>query len=365
MERRYDNNPYRLSNQVDNAVTLGTASRSDTIDRLNIGASADFERSLQRFTLQGDVDKYLYGQFSNLNHNNINAQSDWLWQFGRAWSGTVGYLWNKQQVGFDQSRGLQPDNRLRRQAHFEIKTLPTSNLQLRLSVNHTEERHSLVSMEIYNRNTLHTAAEVRFQTPLGNAVGVQTLLSDSDLINPQLISNTAVNNSYTTRGLLAFYVGQWTAASQVRLEGGYKNVKQVQLKERDFSGWTTRGGYRWSSAITAVTVEAWRDLDLLSTQAASYMLAKGIKVVPVWTITAKTSAEATLSRSWRTWAGAPPSTTEYSRDDTLNKMKLALNYVPYDKVDTRIGLETGRQISNISSVDYNYRVVSLQVSVRY
>lgn len=360
----YDSNVLRLPDFVDSAPIFGTDKKADTLNQVNAGVKVELPVGRQRFLFGADARRYFFGRLTGLNHTDTHAGLDWQWRVGHPLRGQLSHARDSQQTSFADNQGSKPDTRRLHNTQFQIEVAPAPDWRTIAELGYTEEDHALPSMQAYDRDTRHARLELRYDTPLGNALGTRARYGRHHLPIQQQIGSARVDNSYRTTALTAFYQGQLTVVSLITLEGGYEQISHDELASRDFAGWTGRLSYRWSNPITRVTTQTWRSVDTLSNEAASFVIEKGISIEPLWSITPKISFEAKLSRLWRQRAGGPSGTAALRRD-TANVGRSAVNYDATDTIRLSCAVEVEQRKSDVAAAEFEDRQISLQVRVLF
>jgi|GEM_PF-6882397 len=358
----YDSNVPRLPGSADPSPIPGIAKTSDTINQANVGVKAQLPVGLQRFIFGADASRYFYRQFTGLDHTDTHAALDWQWRVGHPFRGALSHTCDNQQTSFAYNQGGPPDTRRLNSTRFQIEVTPAPDWRTTLELGYSEENHALDNMQVYDRDTLRASAELRYETPLGNALGSRVRQGHHHLPTPQLIGSALIDNSYRNTALTAFYQGQLTAVSAIGLEVGYESISHDKLASRDFAGWTGRSSYRWTTPITRVITQAWRSVDTVSNEAASYVIEKGVSIESRWAVTLKISTEMKLLRQWRQRAG-DSSGTEELRRDTANLGRIAVNYDATDKIRLAFAFDAEQRKSNVASAEFDDRQFSLQLRV--
>ncbi|MEO7557868.1 MAG: hypothetical protein ABIT34_02345, partial [Gammaproteobacteria bacterium] len=90
----YDDNVFRLSDNLSDAETLaaiGTTNRGDVINRLEAGIDADLKFSRQRLLLGLGVERNSFRKFDFLNFTGTSANATLEWEAGNRLKGDAGF----------------------------------------------------------------------------------------------------------------------------------------------------------------------------------------------------------------------------------------------------------------------------------
>lgn len=359
----YDSNVPRLSSRVDPLASLGTPATSDTVDRILAGAAAQVTLGRQRLLVDADASRYFYNRFSGLDHTDARGTLNWEWELGHAWSGTLGHARDAQLTSFSVNQSPTPDRRHRNQSQLRASYVPHPDWRISGEVRYLEETHALPVMQVYDRDMTSEMIELRYQTPLDNALGARAVHSNNRLPNRQTIGNTLIDNSYKNNVLTGFFNGRLTNNSRVALELGYQRVSMAELSSRNSSGWTGRASYSWTRLPTSFNLEVWRGIDTVSNEAASYVIEKGIRGGPRWEITPTLRSELLVVRQWNDRAGELSGRAQL-REDRVDLARLSLTWEATKSVELGLSVETERRRSNELFAEYDYYLASVLLRAR-
>ena len=360
----YDSNVASLPSSTDPKTILGGTDLADTIKQASAGANLLLPLGRQRFAFGADISRYFFEQYTSLNHTDAHAAADWRWEIGSWVRGSLSHSRDRQQTSFAYNQGGSPDTRNLSATQFQMEIKPLPDWRAIGELGYFEENHAIPALQVYDRDTTSGSLELRYETPLGNALGTRLKLGRYHLPNPQQIAAASIDNSYHDSAVSAFYQAQFTAASQTWLEGGFQKITHAKNASQDFSGWTARATYRWTIPITSFALDTWRNVDTLSNEAASFVVEKGVSFEPHWALTRKIGTELKLARLWRQRAGGA-SLNMGLRQDTANSAKFGLRYDPSDVIRLALVLESEQLKSNDPNAEFNDKKLSLQLRAQF
>jgi exopolysaccharide biosynthesis operon protein EpsL len=357
----YDSNLFRLSDSTDPQTTIGSTSKSDTVYRAGLGLKADLPFSRQRVLLDFQVADVNYHTFDFLNHTEYRASGAWNWQAGDRWNGAVGY--SQRQFLADLAdiqapiKDLITENRAFGGGGFRF----TPRWRIRGELDWIKWDHSDPSRDTLDASIVGGTVGLDYVTPLGNSVGVQSRYSVGDYPNRQVVAGSQVDNSY--KELESSAVMQWavTGKSILNARAGYTSRRQDQVPQRDFDGFTGRLKYDWFiGAKTLLDFGVWREIQSTEDVSASYILADGWSIGPVWAPTSKIVLQAKYIREDRDFRGDPGFVLSGGppREDTFRGASLSFGYTPRRNIQFSLSAQGGDRESNVAGDDYDYTAVS-------
>lgn len=347
----YDSNVPRLSHDDKGAET-----NADSIEHISAGGVVRLNIARQRIDFDAEASRYFYHRLTHFNHTNTRAELRWQWELGHTLQGTLAHSQDVQLTSFTSNQGNTPDRRRIGQTQFLIDYSPHPDWHIVSDTRLQTERHTLLNLQTYDRDTFFEKFETRFQTPPGNFLGVRASHANNAL------PKGSPDNSYQNNAFVGIYQTQFSAISRLNVDGGYQRItlKNNSLAGRNFSSWTARATYEWTGHIHKINLETWRHVDPLSNEAANFVIEKGITLTPRWDITSKVDTEVSLSRLWRQRPKDPGDPLS-SRQDNIHTERITLNYATTRNITLALSLEREARRSNIDFADYEYYQVNLRL----
>ena len=394
----WDDNIFRLSSSANTQAILGTSDRSDMVRRLGAGIRADIPISLQRVVLEASIEDNHFDTFDRLDYVGHRLTGIWRWQVGRQLSGDAGGTTRKVLGGYGDlatgTRNLVTENRGFASAGYMV----TPRWRVRGAVDASDVEHSDPARAVLETRTASTTLGVDYMTPGASSVGGQVRYTSGESPNQQLVGGTLVNNDYdqTETSLVA----RWVLTAKTALDGriGYTRREHEQLPGRDYNGATGRLRFDWGATPkTHLNVSAWREVQpfqtLLSTVivappaagslgaaqgtfagpgtppaevvtaegVASYVIARGYSIGPVWAPTEKIVVQARLLEEKQDFQGDPGITLAVNprREDTYRAWGLSVGYAPLRALQLALAFQSGKRTSNVAGRDYDFDSVTL------
>jgi exopolysaccharide biosynthesis operon protein EpsL len=382
----------------DNIFRFSTGARSEMVRRLGAGIRAEIPISLQRVLLEASIEDNAFDDFDHLDYVGHRLSGIWRWQVGRQLSGDVGGTTRKVLGGYGDvastARNLVTENRAFASAGYMV----TPRWRVRGAFDASDVEHSDPARDALETQTTSTTVGLDYMTPGNSSVGGQVRFtrgeSPTQLLAPALLVNNDYDQTETS------LVGRWVITAKTALEGrvGYTRREHDQLSGRDYKGTTGRLRLDWGATPkTHLTASAWREVQpfqtVLSTvvvgtpsagtlgapqgefagpgaspgqvftaeSVASYVVAKGVSLGPVWAPTEKIVAQARVLHEKQDFQGDPGIALALNprREDTYRAWGLSLGYTPIRALQVALGFESGKRTSNIAGRDYDFETVTL------
>ncbi len=309
-----------------------------------------------------------YERNDRFDHTAGKGAAQWLWEYGRAWSGELRFEHQRRLTGFADlaanvknlvdldtallSAGYRLDPRWR--VWGALSRFETANSALTQQPNDTNVTTAVVGAEYSSRTD--------------NTIGLQLRRAEGAFPNREAVAAGLVNNEYTeTTPALAW---AWAITGQSRFDGrlGYTVREHRQFPARDFSGPTFQ--LRYTGAPTGklrIDATAWRELWTAESQTSSYVVASGIRVSPAWAVTTKLSLRGALAYETRSYEGDPLVVLGATalREDTLRTLQVEAVYAPLRSIDVHLLLEKGIRDSNQPINQYQYESILVNLRLKF
>lgn len=350
----YDDNVFRLSDDLDDAGTIaaiGTTDRSDVISRLEVGLDADLQFSRQRLLLGVNVERKVFNLFDFLDFTGTNANATLQWEVGNRLNGDAGFTYIETLSGFDLLQAPVRDEEKRRtqfvNANYEIG----SGLEIHGGFEGFDLRRSELSD--LNRDEDTGKAGVRYTSRADNFVDLEARFTEGD------VGSGASSNDYEQSEINA-EVDYSRSKSHINGSIGYvqRDPEQADLKE--FDGFVGRVIYDWSvTGKTLISFSAWRQIQSTEDLESSYTLTSGVSITPSWSPTEKTVVAGRLSHEEFDFEGTD------NREDTLRIASISLGYTPFRNTLLALAYQNEDRGSTTPNADYEDDIVTASVRVDF
>ena len=362
----YDSNLFRLSDQADAQVAIGTSDKSDIIYRLGVGGKYELRKSRQKFIAEINVTEYKFQDFDDLDNTSNDLRGEWQWQVGNNWDGDLGLAHRRYLENFANFQRYVRDMVEQDRLYASANYLLSSRLKLTLDADRYDTEHSEQARNVLDSKINNTAFTVNWITPSQNTVGLQYRIADASFPNRDTIGTTSVDNSYKEDEMSV--VVHWTLSglSQIFARLGYTERKFDELPTRNFSDPTWRLTYLWRpSGKAALEVATWRELSQFQDLTANYVRVTGLSVAPTWSLTPQVALRGRVLYETRNYVGdSGIGPVLQRREDKDRVFQISALWTPLRLTELALTLESGKRTSNQVFADYNYDAISI-LATRY
>lgn len=352
----YDDNLLRLPDGVSpRAVGVATDSRSAFVNTLYGQVRADVPVSRQRFVADFTVGYNRYsGAYDYLDYTGTSGSAKWLYQFGNAWKGELGYNRRTELSGFaDQRLFTRRNVRTTDAVGLLGDYWLVRNWRLSGGVNYTRSRNSDSAFASQDLDQTWVEGGVKYESSQANfvrLVGRYTYGSYPERPAPTLVSDT----SFDQYELAAD--GNWVLSPATRLYGraAYTRREFPNLSGRDFSGPTGRVSLDWTPTVkTGITFLGRREIGAVEDITATYVVTSAASVSPYWLVTQKVRLDANLEYQRREYAGDPVFVGIPQIDDRIRYAGIGLRWAPTYNWLLSAGYRYSSRTSNFATRQFN------------
>jgi len=364
----HDSNLFRLSKDRDANAFLGTSQRSDTYNTTTAGFNLDMPVSRQRFQAGFAVNQVHYSHFSDLDYTGHNGHAQWLWQAGNQWSGQLGYTEALTLGSFANFQGRR-SNLIKVDRFFGNATyLITPSWQLQAGLAEQSQRNRDVTRNTNDVDISSADVSLSYVSPSSNRIGLTLRQDEGSYLHRQLVGGNFYDNGYTQRagGLAA----QWAVTGKSRLDFRLERVQRDfdQLAQRNYTGTIYRAAYDWkATGKFSLMAVAQRDISSTEDIRTSFVLVRGVSLVPTWDLTDKIKISGNVDYSTRDYLGDPGLVlgTLSGRTDRVRTVGLNLAYRPTRSVSVLLSGQREARTSNVTLTDYTANIVSLNARLSF
>lgn len=361
----YDSNLFRLENDDQARVLLGTSDKSETYHTLAVGMDIDWRISQQILKASLEVNQTRFDTYKQLDYSGHTGLLQLNWLAGKFATGDLGVNETKAQASFTDLQSPTPNLLTTRHiyAHAGVKlALPW---QLNLGFVHTTTGNSANNQQVLNYNENKYSAGVQYQTDKGTLVELNSQYSEGKYPNRQIVGVAPVDNGYRQydNGIAT----TWLPTGKTKLNGqlNYTQRRYTDVPQRDFSGVTGRLETDWMvTDKTTLSMLVYRDIGVVENNTASYSVNRGVTLSADWQPTAKLSFKARAVREYQTYTGDPGFVLKSTptRQDNATNFQLEANYKILRKTKLGLLLQHGVRHSNQAFAGYSFN--SALISLR-
>ena len=367
-----DDNVFRIAEETDPLIVLGSPSRSDTYRTDVAGFKLDLPFGSQRLAAQVRLNRERYDRFDELDLDGHHAQLAWHWQAGKRLNGRLGHSQTKTLASLaNVQSGIQssaPNFLETRQELFGATFRLTPRWELRGEVHHLRHENSAAEYRPSDARIDQARLELRYATPGGSRIGIGLHGADGDLPNPQLVAGLPVDNSYRHEAAEAFV--EWIVGGQARLTVGAGPMRREfrDVTARDFDDWSWRVAYDWQpTEKLQFGASMAREVSSAEEVNVGFVLSEGPVLTATWKPRDKLDVTLRLQRSDREYLGdaAIAQGLVPARTEDFESARATVAWRPREFLTVELTLRHDRRDSSVLEGDYEATVAGIGFRVSF
>lgn len=359
----YDSNYLRFSDSVDPQSITGTADKSELITQLAAGLDVDWKHSLQQVLIKADVQNNNFANFSDLGYVGWKNLAQWNWQLQSNLSGEIGYANMRSMGSYVQLNSLVSNLSTNQRMFANGSYLFHPRGKVKLGWFRTDNRFTDASRAISNNIEDNAELNLNYISPTGSMTGVRILTTDGQYPQREFDASSSLENAYMRYHYALTW--DWRASVKTRIEGwlGYTLQHHAHLSVRDFADLTARLNVNWQfSDKTGLQILAKREISQAGNEFASFMLAQGVEVNPVWRPSEKLEFLLPLGYQQQDYLGETGSATTGPREqDQVTHLGFSAKYSPWDNISINALVNYEKRDSNNQFRAYTSQSASINV----
>jgi len=359
----YDDNLFRLPDDVDEEVALGESSRADWTRTTFAGLGLEWLPGRQRITANLQALDQSFQRFSFLDNTGYDTGARWNMAAGDSVTGTLDAGFKRQLGSFDDFRAPVLD--LNDTAHGDLALgyLITPEIELRAGAGLRTTTHGLDVREASNFRGSYWRLGVSRRTPLGNLLGVEYRLDDGRYPEREVGPFSLADDGYQQQeGVVTFtWQGGFTSVDG-RL--GYSWRRSDNLEFRDYSGpsGSLRTRYARSPKLM-LDLNAYRRLESLDDLFSSSVTATGLSFRPVWAPTDRIIVQASADYTHRQFEDSGLFVGAPQPKENILSYGLSASYTPRTLLTLSAGYSHSQRSSDRPSFEYDANTFNFSVQV--
>ena len=357
ISRQHDNNLFRET----------TGERSDNITTTYAGIRVDKPYSLQRLKLEFTVTDYKYQNNDFLDFKAKDYKAAWLWSITPYLTGTLSADRKQKLNDFKDFRNFLTQNiSTTENQHFEADLSPHGTWHLLGGFTRSDQTNSQIFNEVSDSTTNSVDAGVKYVYASGSAMTLMGHDRNGKYKNRDLDVTNFFDTGFDETEVEAKLDWVLSGKSKVNLRLAHVKREHDNFSQRDYSGEQGRVDYTWApTGKLQLIAAASRQLSSFQTNDASYTCNDTLSLSPVYAVTGKITARASISVSERSFLGKDvmPST---GRVDKEKAASVSIDWAPFRSVAVGANLQHSIRNSNVSRLfDYTDTSVGLSSSLYF
>jgi exopolysaccharide biosynthesis operon protein EpsL len=343
------------------AQAIGAGSSlSDSWQTLQAGILIDKKISLQDIVAEIDVANVHYDRLQLLDHDNKNADIDWIWHAGEHVDGHLGATYKQELTPYIDFHLLDLNLRDQASAFVDASWLFAPSWRVRGGFTDYRLRYDLPSEEPGDRNEARTEFGIDYLPADGSSVGVQVRHIAASFPVPEQFGAVTVPNDYVQDEVKAKIDWNASAITQLHFLGGWVDRKYETFISRNFSGPNARLTADWlPTKLLTFSASTWREIGSVDDLTAAYSLNHGVSVDAMWNISEKLQASGQYKYEREDFGQSAPVAPVPFASGAVRSAALVLTYKVTRKFQLRAAVMRILQSLNDPSSGFSSNSVTL------
>ncbi len=361
-----DDNLFRLPAGVTPQVLPGQTERSDDWTVTSLGFKIDKEYSLQRFTLEADVDRYDYSTYHFLDFTAFNGNANWAWSATPDVTGHLIFTRTEVLNSFTDFAILDERNiNINQTRRFDIDWSTGGAIHVGGAVDQLVQSNTSPVYELEDVRINSVEPFINYVSVADNSIGLYGRASTGDYINQVLNPAYQVDTGFTEHevGARATYIvdGQTNLFAQI----GFLARDNDHFGSRNFHGVDGVLNWTWDlSGKTTLVTTATRTLSAYETPESSYLIYNKITVGPTWEVTDQVALGMRLQDTQYRFEGAL-TPQPILRDDLIHSVQLLAQWQPVRELTLLSSLTHSFRNSNFPGLQFSDQIVSIGAILKF
>ncbi len=349
----YDDNLFRLSDDVDEELALGESSRADWTRTTFAGLGVEWLPGRQQVTASLQAAEQSFQRFSFLDNTGYDSKASWAMAVGDSLTGSLDLGFSRQLGSFDNFRDAVKDPIDERRGDLVLGYLITPEIEVRTGAGRRTSEHGLSIREASNFRASHWLLGASRRTPLGNRLGLEYRRDRGSFPQRDFGPFSLVDNGYLQHEGVATFTWQGAFAT---IDGrlGYAWRQFDHLDFRDFSGpsGNLRTRYAWSPKLQ-LSLDLYRRLSSLDDLFSSSITATGLSFKPAWAPTDRIVVQASAGYEHRQFEDSGLFIGATQPRERLLSYGLSASYRPRPLITLGAGYNHSQRSSNRTGFEYD------------
>lgn len=364
---RYDDNVFRLSDELAPEAVLGTSHTEDLIRTMLGGLELELTPGRQSVSLRAQATRASYGRFDFLDHTGWNGDLRWGLEIGPRLTGTVEASRARQLDSFTEFRTPELDLVDIESEQARLRYALTARLGVGGRAGARRLTHGLDSRRSGDSRSDELGVFFDYREPSGNFLGVELDRQDYGSTGREFVPGSLSDAGF--RQYRSALVGHWWGGGRGSLDarGGYAWRRFDHVSERDTGGFSGRLDLDWAlSGKTAFEFAVYREFTVVEELFASAVTSTGGQFNVNWRPTWRTGLSTYTRYDRRRFGQEPdllPGLGFTQPTEVLRTCGATFSYSLADRASLSVGYEYGRRTSDRAFFGYIYEAITLNVQV--
>jgi len=307
----------------------------------------------------------------NLDFDSRNYRAAWFWALTPNLTGSLSEDRAESQIPFSLIGGTQTNQSRSVNRNFTLDAWVAGAWHVFAGYGTTDSTTTQAILQTPAFKNHHIEGGLRYVARSGNTITFLQRWIPTDNTNVSLDPINLIDTGYTDRES-DLSVG-WTPTGKSSFTGGvtYKARDNMHFSQRNFSGTAGRLNYIWTpTGKLTITVTGARTIGPYaafgnSLENSTYVVNQTAVLAAGWSISGKTTANLSFSRTHSDYRGPVFVVTSPARVDDLNVAQIGINWSPDRWISLNASLVHSDRSSNIATVQFTGNTAAITASLRF
>jgi len=345
--------------------------QSDFSSVYSVGVRLDKPYSLQRFQLNATESRTRYDDLPNLDSDSRNYRAAWLWALTPHLTGVLSEDRVESQIPFSLIGGTQLNQSTSKSRNFNLDGWVGGAWHVIAGYGTTDSTTTQAILSTPAFKSHRVEGGVRYVARSGNSITFLQRWIPTDNTNVSLDPVNLIDTGYTDYES-DLSVG-WTLTGKSSFIGGvtYKVRDNMHFSQRNFSGTSGRLNYIWlPTGKLSINVNATRTMLPYAAfgntlENSTYVVNQTLTLGAGWSISGKTSANLSFSRTHSDFRGPVFAVTSPARVDDLNVAQVGISWAADRWISLSASVVHTDRSSNIGTFQFNGSVAQIGAALRF
>jgi len=339
----YDDNLFRVADNAEALLVLGTTDKADSYLRYGVGFDIDWHLSRQQFIVKGQTSRTRFDRYTTLDYDGHDLSGEWRWQVGNQWNGRLGMARSTSQGSYTELQQLISNTRTLDSQFFEASYWFHSRWRAGLKMRHETSDYSASTLATDNSESDSTVLGLYRD---GRAIGYSGIEVRAGRLNyPNRPINATLDNAFDEMGISYVTVWNPSGKSRMNLRLGLQKREGRNLNYTTDSLDVDVDGAMAVSGKTSLSAGIFRRLRSEDFSGANTTTTTGVNLGLQWQALPKTRIAVTFKVQN---VGYDPN----NRQDDVVTTSIGADYQPLPGAMLSIGLMHDRRGSNQPWLEY-------------
>ena len=360
--RVYDNNLYRLPDDVDLQALTGSNHDEDVITRYGIKANLALPFGQQKVTGHAGVVANRFKHNSQLDNEGLDTSVGWEGALNELWQGHAKAQRERTLASFKDYQGTERNIITYHAEEVGLLRQLTPHWSMWGDMLWYSYSRSAQSQQHNDRRSFGGRLGATGRSPAGSEMKISAMSRQIDFPKRSGEVDSVLGDELREDELDVHF--KWKLMGNTSADGGlgFERVATSGLADKDYSGGVYNVALNWDrEGVLSLRGALWRDIDTRDSTYADFVVRDGVSLSGKWMIRPTLQVRIEKSRQLLNYEGSVAS----SRDDTLNDASLKLSYMPLRNLDFTLAYSESNRDSNAINNDFSSNIIELGGTIHW